>query len=90
MSKHKKLGITVLMTDQVRSRGILHQPVRKDTTTIAGYRLVGKDEEIRCGDVCGWVKKYPIDMDNWKDELAGEFNQAVFRPLASFVDLIEK
>ena len=62
----------------------------KAKAAIAGYRLVGKDEKIICGDVCGYARKYPIDMDNWMGELAGDFNQAVFRPMKSFVDLIKQ
>lgn len=54
---------------------------------IVGYRLLDKTERLRKGDVCGWVKKYPINMDNWRDGLAGDFNQAVFRPMISFVDI---
>lgn len=57
---------------------------------IAGYRLVEKTETIQAGDVCGYVKKYPVDMDNWQDELAGDFNQAVFRPMSDFTDILEK
>ena len=53
---------------------------------IVGYRLVEKTELIQLGDVCGWAKKYPIDINLWKDSKAGEFNQPVFRPLSSFVD----
>ena len=56
------------------------------STTIVGYRLVEKTEKIQAGDVCGYAKKYPIDMANWQDALAGDFNQAVFRPMKCFED----
>ena len=62
--------------------------MKKSENKIAGYRLVGKEEKIKEGDVCGWAKKTPIDMKNWKDALAGEYNQAVYRPVASFVDFV--
>ena len=54
--------------------------------TIAGYRLVEKDDFIRAGDVAGWARKYPIDMNLWKGSKAAEYGQPVFRPLQCFVD----
>jgi hypothetical protein len=54
--------------------------------SIVGYRLVEKDELIKAGDVAGWARKQPIDMNNWKGSMAGRFNQPVFRPVSSFVD----
>ena len=56
----------------------------------AGYRLLGEDEEMLGGDVCGWKRKYPVDMENWSGQRAGNFNQPVFRPLASFVDACQE
>ena len=53
---------------------------------IVGYRLLEKTELIQEGDVCGWVKKYPIDMNNWKGEPADRCNQPVFRPMSQFTD----
>ena len=49
--------------------------------TVAGYRLVEKDDFIRDGDVAGWARKYPIDMNLWKGSKAAEYGQPVFRPL---------
>ena len=51
------------------------------------FRLVEKDEFIRAGDVAGWRAKVPIEMRNWAGSKAGEFNQAVFRPLKSYEDM---
>jgi hypothetical protein len=54
---------------------------------IVGYRVVEQHEAIRDGDVAGWARKKPIDMNLWKNAMAGEFNQPVFRPMSSFVDI---
>ena len=46
------------------------------------------NEKVKLGDVCGYRKKVPIRMDLWKGCKAKEFNQPVFRPLASYLDLV--
>ena len=61
--------------------------MKKSVDKIAGYRLLDKTEDIKEGDVCGWAKRTPVDMRNWKGEKVGAYNQAVFRPMKSFVDL---
>jgi hypothetical protein len=53
------------------------------------FRLVEKDEFITAGDVAGYRAKVPIDMNNWAGSRAGQFNQAVFRPLKSYEDMFQ-
>jgi hypothetical protein len=57
-----------------------------ESPPVAGYRLVEKTECIKPGDVAGSVMKKLVGQE-WYGTLASQFNQSVFRPMKSFVDL---
>ena len=61
--------------------------MKKTVNQVAGYRLLDRTEDLKEGDVCGWSKKTKVDMKNWAGAKAGAYNQPVFRPMKSFVDL---